>query len=493
MIKSDLPNTPTKSSKKPNNRIEISLRAEYRPGRGLPLPATLLPDHDSTAYIHERILLPATGLAKDGKPLPKRMAYLIGWHDLPAATMLVPAMEILDYVSPLALEQWEYEAELELDETRRKLEAEKNDKEASAVATGPKKKRGRPPKHSQIESAVVDDSEDELAGTTSFIGGGALALSTPQKSRLVNFDEGLTEEEESNNTPTRQLLGEATWGSAMDVDEDMDGEEFDAMGFDTGRYVEGNDSPDTAEEEPTQQQNFSATVSLPSATHSVTQRSSSSKSPLKLQQTPVPIPSYAAQSQTKTSNTSKPPKPKTAKENPVPTAKEDAEWEIQRIEDVQTYDVEGRGLVRYFKVRWEGDWPEDQNPTWEPEENLTPQAVRNFLKTPKSRRVPGSSGAAGDTSKQNQRKAEENGPTPQKKKLKQTLLSWAAKRGRASDAARGSKESTEDHLANPEASLQNSYHPSEKFPEVEDDKDANFGTPSQDKESSDDMLLVPDD
>ncbi|KAJ3479200.1 hypothetical protein NLG97_g8384 [Lecanicillium saksenae] len=48
---------------------------------------------------------------------------------------------------------------------------------------------------------------------------------------------------------------------------------------------------------------------------------------------------------------------------------------------MELYDVKGQGLVRYFKVRWEGDWPPEQNPTWEPEENIPDDLVREFCLT----------------------------------------------------------------------------------------------------------------
>ncbi|KAK8020883.1 chromo domain-containing protein [Apiospora arundinis] len=36
--------------------------------------------------------------------------------------------------------------------------------------------------------------------------------------------------------------------------------------------------------------------------------------------------------------------------------------------------------VRFFKVRWEGNWPPGENPSWEPEENLPPGLVKQYLK-----------------------------------------------------------------------------------------------------------------
>lgn len=58
--------------------------------------------------------------------------------------------------------------------------------------------------------------------------------------------------------------------------------------------------------------------------------------------------------------------------------------------------------MRYFQVLWEGDWPPEQNPSWEPEANLPPALVRNFMNKVKKK------------------------PAPQKKKpLKQSTLPWA--------------------------------------------------------------------
>ncbi|KAH7312466.1 hypothetical protein B0I35DRAFT_57475 [Stachybotrys elegans] len=109
-------------SSRKRTRIVVQLRARPAPyvprsGPRLEPPRLQLPS-DSTAYIVDRILLPSPGPAADGRPLPRRMTYIVGWHDLPAARALVPAMRILEYVSPLVLEEWEWQLELGLDEER---------------------------------------------------------------------------------------------------------------------------------------------------------------------------------------------------------------------------------------------------------------------------------------------------------------------------------------------------------------------------------------
>ncbi|KAM4064064.1 hypothetical protein HRG_012581 [Hirsutella rhossiliensis] len=61
-------------------------------------------------------------------------------------------------------------------------------------------------------------------------------------------------------------------------------------------------------------------------------------------------------------------------------------WVVKRLENMAVYDVEGRGLVRYLQMRWEGNWPPDRNPTWESEENIPSKMVRNFCKQGKKRK-----------------------------------------------------------------------------------------------------------
>jgi hypothetical protein len=78
------------------------------------------------------------------------------------------------------------------------------------------------------------------------------------------------------------------------------------------------------------------------------------------------------------------------KESEAPPVDGDGEpvLEVQRLEDRALFEVEGEiELKRFFKVRWEGDWPEDQKLSWEPEETLPAELVRNYLKTNKRRKA----------------------------------------------------------------------------------------------------------
>lgn len=64
---------------------------------------------------------------------------------------------------------------------------------------------------------------------------------------------------------------------------------------------------------------------------------------------------------------------------------EEEEWKVKRLEaDRYDYDANGN-LVRYFKVLWEGDWPPSENPTWEPEENISEDLKEEYLRRKESR------------------------------------------------------------------------------------------------------------
>lgn len=67
-----------------------------------------------------------------------------------------------------------------------------------------------------------------------------------------------------------------------------------------------------------------------------------------------------------------------------PAAEAEQVWEVKRLEGDRIFEIDGQP-VRHFKVRWEGDWPPDQNPTWEPEDNIGRALVRKYLKKKGSR------------------------------------------------------------------------------------------------------------
>lgn len=428
-------------------RLIVALRSkprEYLPNSGPPLQrVSLMPPQDSTAYIIERILLPPNETARDGKSRPKRMTYIVGWHDLPAARLLVPAMDILDYVSPWELEKWESDLEEELNADRAKLE---EDKKLNKTDVG-KRKRARPPVHTQIESAAAAELETEEEGQ-SRLKGGALSLSTPQKQRLRDFEEFT----DTDMSPSRQLerelydnnataSGDISEGAEMmEVYEESEGdteyytslkkdpESSGAVYGDIDRLPLYEPQPSTSYAQPkphissnsaspssgagfgssrkakqrggnhSMQPSAPAGVNAARLAHQIGAKPAKSNSTVlkssNLLSTGSNTPSsYSSQAE----STQKSPKTKASKETskakkqkqPTKPAEKEAnggdEWVVQRIEADELYDVEGRGLVRYFRVRWEGDWPSDQNPTWEPEEHLPPNLVRNYFKRGKAK------------------------------------------------------------------------------------------------------------
>ncbi|KAJ3946076.1 uncharacterized protein N0V96_004430 [Colletotrichum fioriniae] len=170
----------------------------YERGSGPPLrPITLAPPRDSTAYIRDEFFVPPA-LSDDGK---KRLQYVVGWTDLPAARVVVDAERICDYVSPMAYEEWCAARAEERDEEERRLEEAENVRAVeeavareSGVAVPSEKggkgaKRGRKRKHVVAEElrtpppATAADGEKKKRGRPRK---NAPSLSTPSKSALTD-------------------------------------------------------------------------------------------------------------------------------------------------------------------------------------------------------------------------------------------------------------------------------------------------------------------
>lgn len=100
------------------------------------------------------------------------------------------------------------------------------------------------------------------------------------------------------------------------------------------------------------------------------------------------------------------------------------EYVVKRLEGDQIVDD-----VHYFQVRWEGDWPPDQNPTWEPQDNISSALVKKYLKRKADREA-----AKPKTHKTPKNKAGQGG------KQQQTLAHWARKYASVSEAFEGKAE-----------------------------------------------------
>ncbi|CEI68385.1 hypothetical protein FVEN_g5452 [Fusarium venenatum] len=511
---------PTSSKKrKPHesreSRVAVRVPArpkDYIPGKGPELQRiSLLPPQDSTAYILERIILPSPGLAADGNPLPRRMTYIVAWHDLPAAQLLVPAMDILEYVSPRELEEWEFA------NTEEQMDKE-IEKEQTQTGDAPKpRRRGRPPKHSKIETAVVAVPDDD----DNAVQRGAMTIATPTKNRLKDF-EGLSDEDA---TPA-QLQWETTGESAGTDDQGLYGG-GDSDGFGSTRAGAQTDQlRDSGSQYHGSKQNHPPVIEIESSSSATSSRQSTPKvtaiksaskgkrradKPKKktamngalngLQatestsesvwspqetvtysnsgvETPDPEPSAVtarligeaasmqkkksknpksekhSKSESRPSKVAQPPQqdPVQSTEHPEePEEPEEPDWEVKRIEGMEMYEAEGGDIVRYFKVRWEGDWPPDQNPTWEPESNLPDQLVRRYLKNRKRKRPEAQKRTGGEKPKKPAAATQSPvAPTyKSRKSMKQTTLSWGIPAKQFRSVAEAFEGLEEDELSMP--------------------------------------------
>lgn len=121
-----------------------------------------------------------------------------------------------------------------------------------------------------------------------------------------------------------------------------------------------------------------------------------------------------------------------------PEAEPEQEFRVKRLEGDEIIDG-----VQCFKVRWEGDWPADQNPTWEPEQNISDKLVKGYLKRKGERAARKQAkntpikGATGSS------RGRVPGSTAKAKGQRQsTLLDWANQHnyGSVSDAFEGNAE-----------------------------------------------------
>jgi hypothetical protein len=471
-----------------------------------------VPPRDSTAYIVAKYVMPPLIRNKtkyiEEPGIRRNMYYTVGWRDKPLAKVVVCANEIMAYVSPRELEDFEYREYLAAEDERVRLEA---------LAVKPKAKRSRPRKGpaAAVEAAelarlmeipnISVTSEDELGANKK---AGEPSLSTPSRRGLVDAlgigdSEISTGEDEA--AVNRQLYGEsedafdavAPSGDEMDVDSDMPAA---LPSFSSGAEQESSRASSLAllpvpgaaalsrpspvppakpkystspiplppipqRSQPNQSQSsvmpssFATNIPqlIPSAEYYSAAKPAAKRKRQKSNGDEQPLPKPGAGLRSRASATSptksKPPEKSTIPATPnqlppsqaangpsvkaqlqaelsgrtsgftplqrthslsqpavqasstvraaVPSSTQGSQspkkkkqkkkktkepalsenvWEVLRLEaDRHDYDAEGN-LVHYYKVRWEGDWPEDQNPTWEPESNIDSELVADYLK-----------------------------------------------------------------------------------------------------------------
>ncbi|CAI4216121.1 unnamed protein product [Parascedosporium putredinis] len=377
---------------------------------------TLLPPDDSTAYIIDQEMQARPGVASDGKMFPLCRGYWIGWRDLAGASIFVPADRVLDYVSPYTLEQFEYVQWKALREERRAEEEEErylnlngNGPAQTTKAAGvPKvlatgggkggaRRPGRPPKHGpgpsrkEAEAIPVDDAaiEEEIRKRSKDqpreVGP---SLSTPQKPRMLALaaSAAAASGESEDAALYKQLYGETpSEASLYESEDEPRGSAFGAPRLSRAHLPGGV--------RPALMSHLRLRRNLPvllrrlllgnpttSATPSGRHRASAKATPStsrkrRADQRTTPPSAPTSKPQHSPAKSTQPASTVYAEPPPEPS---DVQYEVKRIEGVEDFVVNGR-VVPYYLVRWEGDWPPEQNPTWEPEENLPPTLVRKFL------------------------------------------------------------------------------------------------------------------
>ncbi|KAK8027216.1 hypothetical protein PG991_004272 [Apiospora marii] len=361
------------------NKIEIPLTTKprpYRRGDGPSMaPLSLALENDSTAFIADKFVrfLP-------DRPYKQQMHYLVRWSDLPAAALAVPATEILDYVSSRALEDYEYQLSLEEDQLlEQQQQQQEQDKtrlkrprdrparpqnlaspESQAKPASLARKRGRPrrasfqPSRSLLAPGHVAAADIPAPSTpapapsmaTTPKRGAKPSLSTPQKAFAPgayadDLAEEFTDEEvDLDEALTQQLSRKNEYDVGAD-DTTMPSSGFTPVGRAVGQWGPRKHSRSPEPESDRERETIAVSM---------------------------PPPDSNPNSQRKKRRKLSKPEPKL-----------EPAWEVKRLEGHMITDVGGQP-VRFFKVRWEGDWPPSENPTWEPQENLPPGLVKQYLK-----------------------------------------------------------------------------------------------------------------
>lgn len=202
------PKTTIITRQRPSLQLHIPICRKalpYKPGSGPPPPRVDLQlPHDSDAFIVDKLILPMGPTTQLNDPRQRRLYYIVGWPDLPAARPAIDATKILDYVSPRTVEDWEYQDALRRDAEEEAAKQAQEAALAAAIAAAQshgvaapeftldgriKKKRGRKPKNAKLmevraQTPQLDSEQEELLAKKKQ----RPSLSTPQKSRMALLD-----------------------------------------------------------------------------------------------------------------------------------------------------------------------------------------------------------------------------------------------------------------------------------------------------------------
>ncbi|KAK4116579.1 hypothetical protein N656DRAFT_700848 [Canariomyces notabilis] len=402
-------------STRPKTTIEIPIPSirRYVPGSGPPPPRiTLAPPRDSTAYIIDQFVLPTE--SDTTKTSRRLIHYHIGFTDLPAVKILIPCHKVLDYVSPRELEDWEYQNAERKEEERAREAAEKQRAAAKKAAQA----------QEGIPTLTVLSPADEALLLAKEVAGPS--LSTPQKRKvalaLAAETMGDTSSYESDDAAVQRQLyddaGSESEGIEGDLDEELESVDQLAAPYDTSGVVTPSRAASSA---PLPKHPFPTVVSMeagflssgsgPSSIHSTSAPTPGQVHPAwakalglpKQAEQPLSTPGQnghakqnGSQQKLKGQEHKAPPKESSLKmgkkrkrpefqdEPAVGEEAADGEWEIKELLD-DGWVIEHGVNVHKYLVLWEGDWPEDQNPTWEPAENIRDQSlIRRYEKRKKA-------------------------------------------------------------------------------------------------------------
>jgi hypothetical protein len=360
----------------------VAEKPMYVPGSGPPLaPVTVMVAHDKDGVIQGEV------------KMDNQLRYVVGYEKHPYLRVSVKPQNILDWVSPRTLEDWEFEktkAEYQADEDellpkimareqRKKLKEEGG--RASRATDGPKKtwsrKRKRPPtpeppfsSRSGRKRIDVDTENEEALG----ISLRRPSLSTPVKQRgladMPNLEESEEEEDSSAEDATdlidRQLNETPTGRSKLRVEivrsptTSPDPQPLSSkkpLGFDRRETKSGSIS--TASGARDRETRSSSSSRPPSRRDSVAATSS--------RQARAIYEKLELMSQAKAGSLTE----KYAHSGKPPTSSQRQVDAI--VADVYRKNKKGK-LGLWYLIKWVGEWEN----TWEPAENVGAEAIAEY-------------------------------------------------------------------------------------------------------------------
>ena len=165
-------------------------------------------------------------------------------------------------------------------------------------------------------------------------------------------------------------------------------------------------------------------------------------------------------------------------------------YEVKRLEGMKTEEYEDGTRARFFKVRWKGNWPADQNPTWEPEENISRKMIKDYLRRRARKSAAGS--PAGSSSRKKTPTAHRHPPAPPARKYSSVAEAFegAADELAASVAASSGQASRAGSAAKRDRVRLNGLDEDDEEGADEDLQLVTFGPPDEPDDGGEEQLVV---